>query len=371
MCRPAKRPKPLAFTAFVPLKAEELEIQPTEVEFSKGITSPSVDADVSAFTSLAELLEENSSDLFDLPITGEAETRPKIFVYTAYDMVNNMDNAQAVGFTQDGTALEIRDITLLSEKILPKYFRHKNVTSFYRQLNSYGFRTTRSASADIAHTFSHEMFKRGHPELLSTINRKKCTPKDKKTSPPSDETSEASPSIVGSPSSSSSSDASCLAAEKQQIVQVVAVQKPQHTKESTLEELRQTELASLARAAALEVRNRELAEENKSILMESEFIFETMNKLVENQTTAIGKLFGVDASRAFAEQAKPFRFVFDSGSDVNPDKPCDKPCDDPAQIQVQDEYVGENNDIFFLDEDLELLENIFTVDSSSTLEVSG
>ena len=52
-------------------------------------------------------------------------------------------NSHAIGFSDDGYCLEIRDTLALSSDVLPKYFKHKNVSSFIRQLNNYGFKTTR------------------------------------------------------------------------------------------------------------------------------------------------------------------------------------------------------------------------------------
>jgi hypothetical protein len=72
------------------------------------------------------------------PPSDALQTKLKPFVYAAYEMVTNNEGPY-LGFSADGTALEIRDVTLFSEKILPKYFKHKNISSFIRQLNMYGF----------------------------------------------------------------------------------------------------------------------------------------------------------------------------------------------------------------------------------------
>jgi hypothetical protein len=83
------------------------------------------------------------------------------------------DNAVAIGFSSDGLCLEIRDAKLLSELVLQKYFKHKNVSSFIRQLNNYGFKTIPVLmNSPIVHCFAHDNFRRGRPELLEGVTRR-------------------------------------------------------------------------------------------------------------------------------------------------------------------------------------------------------
>lgn len=51
----------------------------------------------------------NSDSDSERVITGERKRTP--FVLAAYEMVSFPDHAEAVGFTQDGLALEIRDVS--------------------------------------------------------------------------------------------------------------------------------------------------------------------------------------------------------------------------------------------------------------------
>mmetsp|Transcript_54 Transcript_54/g.127 ORF Transcript_54/g.127 Transcript_54/m.127 type:complete len:95 (+) Transcript_54:449-733(+) len=46
-------------------------------------------------------------------------------------------------FSSDGTSFEIYDQSLFAQKYLPQYFKHSNYGSFVRQLNLYGFTSSR------------------------------------------------------------------------------------------------------------------------------------------------------------------------------------------------------------------------------------
>ena len=58
-----------------------------------------------------------------------------------------------------------------AENILPHHFKHRNYASFVRQLNMYGFH--KSGTSDLLNSFSHPLFCRDSPELLSKIQRRK------------------------------------------------------------------------------------------------------------------------------------------------------------------------------------------------------
>jgi len=288
--------------------------------------------------------------------TDDGDARPKTFVFTAYDMVSDSKNAAAIGFSEDGTIIEIRDLDLLADKILPAYFRHKNVTSFYRQLNSYGFRTTRSSSRDVVHAFSHELFHKDRPEFLASIIRKKCLKRQAARSAAKKE--EDSSNILGempptSPVSMSSSSDESLPREFDEIRRKSVREAP-----TSIEMLREAQVKAAERARELEERNRRLRDENRAILAESEQIFRSMNQLVDVEASLIERLFGKEAFIAFSQQSKPFRM----GGEPN--------------LVVKAEHVPQSNEadfedfqgdavdeVIFADDELEMLENIFTSDA--------
>lgn len=74
-----------------------------------------------------------------------------------------------VSWTPCGKAFEIHELEAFEKEIIPKYFRHRHIASFRRQLSMYGFR--RAVVDDGYSGFAHEIFHRDHPEQCATIKR--------------------------------------------------------------------------------------------------------------------------------------------------------------------------------------------------------
>eukprot|EP01096_Ripella_sp_DP13-Kostka_P003098 TRINITY_DN1442_c0_g1_i1.p1 TRINITY_DN1442_c0_g1~~TRINITY_DN1442_c0_g1_i1.p1 ORF type:complete len:466 (-),score=188.45 TRINITY_DN1442_c0_g1_i1:137-1534(-) len=62
------------------------------------------------------------------------------FVRKTYDLVSDPKTDEIVCWSKDGKSFTIRKPHVLQTKILPQYFKHNNLCSLIRQLNTYGFR---------------------------------------------------------------------------------------------------------------------------------------------------------------------------------------------------------------------------------------
>ena len=83
-------------------------------------------------------------------------------------MVDDPTTETILSWTPTGDALVIHDTEEFTKRLLPLYFKHSNLSSFVRQLNTYGFSKLESG----AWVFGHPHFRRGELDSLSHIQRK-------------------------------------------------------------------------------------------------------------------------------------------------------------------------------------------------------
>lgn len=93
------------------------------------------------------------------------------FLTKCYDMVNDPATDDTVCWGDSENTFIIKDQHTFSRDLLPKYFKHSNISSFIRQLNTYGFRKVDHDKW----VFKNEGFVKGKKVLLKTITRKKST----------------------------------------------------------------------------------------------------------------------------------------------------------------------------------------------------
>lgn len=92
------------------------------------------------------------------------------FISKTYEILEDNQFPDIVDWNLEGTAIVIKKPTEFAQKVLSIYFKHKNLTSFVRQLNMYNFHKQRTHK--IEHVYSHELFQRDKKYLLEQIKRK-------------------------------------------------------------------------------------------------------------------------------------------------------------------------------------------------------
>ncbi|KAG9463755.1 hypothetical protein GDO78_021165 [Eleutherodactylus coqui] len=101
------------------------------------------------------------------------------FLMKLWAQVEDPSTSDVITWSVNGENFCILDEQRFSKEILPKYFKHNNLSSFIRQLNMYGFRKLMSLESGLVKSdrgsyieFQHPFFKRGKADLLENIKRK-------------------------------------------------------------------------------------------------------------------------------------------------------------------------------------------------------
>ncbi|OIW08011.1 hypothetical protein TanjilG_20112 [Lupinus angustifolius] len=96
---------------------------------------------------------------------------PTPFLTKTYQLVEDQSIDDVISWNEDGSTFIVWNPTVFARDFLPKYFKHNNISSFVRQLNTYGFRKVVPDRWE----FSNEYFRRGEKRLLCEIQRRKIS----------------------------------------------------------------------------------------------------------------------------------------------------------------------------------------------------
>ncbi|OQS02947.1 cleavage induced hypothetical protein [Thraustotheca clavata] len=92
------------------------------------------------------------------------------FLSKTFEIFSRADFASICGWNAAGDTIIIHDPDVFVKQVLPRFFKHRNLPSFVRQLNMYGFH--KSVLDSNKREFRHKMFLRDKPHLLHMIKRK-------------------------------------------------------------------------------------------------------------------------------------------------------------------------------------------------------
>ena len=83
------------------------------------------------------------------------------FLTKLYQIVSASSTDMCIQWTAKGDSFVISDPDTFARDVLPTYFKHNNIRSFIRQLNTYGFRKRTNISSTDEHLeFFHQKFRR-------------------------------------------------------------------------------------------------------------------------------------------------------------------------------------------------------------------
>lgn len=136
-------------------------------------SAPTSPADDSGLTT------PNGSDAMALATKRRRLEDPPMFLEKTYEMLEKCAPEIAGWSVPAGDSFVVKKPIEFAEHVIPVYFKHKNFSSFVRQLNFYGFRKVRvdaetAASVDPKEwwEFRHDKFVRGRRDLLREIKRR-------------------------------------------------------------------------------------------------------------------------------------------------------------------------------------------------------
>jgi len=99
------------------------------------------------------------------------------FVHNTFTILNEENTDDIISWGSTGEYFIIKDQYAFSSDILPRYFKHNNISSFIRQLNTYQFHKIPNEELNLPESsnyiaFSHPYFKKGREELLCNVIRR-------------------------------------------------------------------------------------------------------------------------------------------------------------------------------------------------------
>lgn len=96
--------------------------------------------------------------------------KPKKFLLKLFNILSDPQHEQIISWSDSGLSFNIKKIPEFSTTVLPQYFKHKNFSSFVRQLNMYDFHKERDTGE--VQVYAHPCFLKGEKQKLTEVHRK-------------------------------------------------------------------------------------------------------------------------------------------------------------------------------------------------------
>ncbi|KAJ1390919.1 HSF-type DNA-binding-domain-containing protein, partial [Ochromonadaceae sp. CCMP2298] len=93
---------------------------------------------------------------------------PQSFPAKVYQILE-CESREIICWNDNGMSFRILDHSRFEREIVPKYFRHNQISSVQRQLNLYGFKCI--SRGELKRSFFHPKFKRGDWETVKKLTR--------------------------------------------------------------------------------------------------------------------------------------------------------------------------------------------------------
>ncbi|XP_014240024.1 heat shock factor protein 1-like [Cimex lectularius] len=110
------------------------------------------------------------------------------FLKKLWHMVCDEKTEEVISWSENGKCFIIKDQIVFTSELLPKYYKHNNLSSFTRQLNKYGFRRVSNPESFFVYlAFEHPSFVKGDYSSMLQIRRKissKCRSVEEKEDDP-------------------------------------------------------------------------------------------------------------------------------------------------------------------------------------------